>query len=97
MAQRPSAATISSRTELLKLRYEIDADLAAGRLEQWGYDSAKLRIEYALKRLDEPLPPRQDIRVTSIPRKEIDTDKLAQALWLQARRKLRESRRGYPD
>lgn len=84
-----------ARRELLKLQYEIEEDLAAGRLTQDEYDDCKRRIQYSLDDLDAPLPPGETIRVIGIPRKKIDIDLLAQAYWLAGLRQARE-RRGKP-
>jgi hypothetical protein len=73
----------------MKLRYEIEEDLAAGRIEQHDYDFCKQQIETNLRALDEPLPPGQRIRVVGIPRKKIDVDKLAAAVLMQAENELR--------
>src|SRR6266511_4088943 len=84
-----------ARSELMKLRYEIEEDLAAGRIEQHDYDFCLHQIETNLKSLDEPLPPGQKIRVVGIPHKQIDVDKLAAAFLMQAENQIRQ-RRGEP-
>ena len=78
--------------ELEDLQAEIDNDLTAGRLSPESYQDANARIATALKAATEPLPPGEKIRVVGIPRKEIDTEKLAMVYWMQAKRLAREKR-----
>ena len=85
----------NSRRQLLELRYEIDEDLAAGRMTEAEHSSCRQRIEDSLRHLDEPGRPGETIRVVGIPRKKIDIEKLALVYWLQARRQIRE-KQGLP-
>jgi len=95
LAQTKTHGGDNTRRRLLELRYEIGEDLAAGRISQDDYDGCKQRIEDSLRQLDEPPQPGETIRVIGIPRKQIDTQKLAMVYWLQARRQVRE-RKGLP-
>lgn len=82
--------------ELERLQDEIDNDLTAGRLSPEAYQSANERIAIALKAATEPLPQAdgRKLRVVGIPRKAIDTEKLAMVYWMQAKRLAREKREG---
>jgi hypothetical protein len=91
--ERPGSDT--SRRRLLELRYEIDEDLAAGRMTEAEHSSCRQRIEDSLRQLDEPRRPGETIRVVGIPRKKIDIEKLALVYWMQARRQIRE-KKGLP-
>jgi hypothetical protein len=74
----------------LKLRQEIEDDLAAGRLDQFDYDFCKQRIEAELADLAKPLPPGQKLRVIGIPKKKVDWDEVARIAIHMAENKLRE-------
>lgn len=71
------------RRELLELRYEIEEDFAAGRLDQTDYEFCNGQIEHGLRTLDEPRKP-GEVRVIGIPRKKPDLKRLARALLMQA-------------
>ncbi|UUY01590.1 hypothetical protein LRS13_12690 [Svornostia abyssi] len=91
MATEPQAWG-GTLAELSRLQQEIDDDLTHGRITPEDYDFARRRIEAAVKVATQPVQSGQRIRVTSIPQKEIDTDKLAVAYMLLARAEARRKR-----
>jgi hypothetical protein len=77
-----------ARRELLELRYEIEEDLAAGRISQADYDLCKRRIAQGLRDLARPAQGK--VRITAIPKKVIDWDQFARVLIMAAEEQLRQ-------
>jgi hypothetical protein len=94
IAQRRRAADDRIRRELLELRYEIEEDLAKGRIDQADYDFCNGQIDHSLRALDEPSKP-GEVRVIAIPRKRPDWDKFARALLMHVHDQARQ-REGKP-
>jgi hypothetical protein len=91
LANNRKAADERIRRQLLELRYEIEQDLGAGRIDQGDYDFCNSEIDVGLRTLDEPRKP-GEIRVIALPRKKPDWDRVARALLMQAHDEVRKQK-----